>query len=86
MYGENPGLYIARIDSFDDNEYEAVFLKKVQSSGNFDKPLFVIDNDDGAFFTRKDIVHKLPPPKFMKGSQRKNNQLYFNAYLTPFNL
>lgn len=79
--------YIARIDSFEDGEYEGVFLKKIQSvPGNFEKLLFVIDKDDGASFTKDDIVHKLPSPHFRSGSERKSHQLYFNANLSAFNL
>lgn len=76
--------YIARIDSFEDDEYEGVFLKKIQSCGNFDKLTFFIDENDEASFTKIDIVQKLPLPHFMSGSARKSHQLYFNANLSTF--
>jgi len=51
--------YIARINSFEDDEYEGVFLKMIQSCGNFNKLVFLIDESDEASFTKTDIVHKL---------------------------
>ena len=78
--------YIARIDSFEDDEYKGVFLKKIQSCGNYDKLVFVIDEDGEALFTKTDFVHKLPLTHFISESARKSHQLYFNSNMSALGL
>ena len=39
-------LYIARVQAIDDDGYEGVFLRKVPSHMNFDRPAFIVDETD----------------------------------------
>ena len=76
-------LCIARVETIDDDGYEGVILRKVPSHTNFDQPTFIVDEMDcGTFFSKEDIVKKLPPPEFLKGSQRKSKQLVFKIDLS----
>ena len=75
-------LYIARVDVIDDEGYEGLFLRKVQSQLGFGKPSFVVDETDGGSFSKADVVRKLPTPWYLKGSQRKANQFMFNVDLS----
>ena len=68
--------YIARIDSFEDDEYKSVFLKKIQSCGTFHKLVCIINEADEGSFAKADIVRKLFLPEFISGSQRKSHQFY----------
>ena len=77
-------LYIARVDVIDDEGYEGLFLGKVQSQLGFGKPSFVVDETDGGSFSKADVVRKLPTPRYLKGSQRKANQLMFNVDLSKW--
>ena len=79
-------LYIARVDVIDDEGYEGLFFRKVQSQVGFVKPSFVVDETDGGSFSKADVVRKLPTPRYMKGSQRKANQLMFNVYLSKWDI
>ena len=65
--------YISRIALFEDNDFERVFSKKIQSCGNFDKLTFVIDDADQASFTKTDIVCKLRQSHNMRGSVKNYN-------------
>ena len=49
---------------------------------NFDRPTFIMDETDCGTFSKEDIVKKLPPPEFLKGSQRKSKQLVFKIDLS----
>ena len=79
-------LYIARVEAIDDDGYEGVFLRKVPSHMNFDRPTFIMDVTDCGTFSKEDIVKKLPPPEFLKGSQRKSKQLVFKIDLSQWEL
>ena len=75
--------YIARIDLFEDKEFEGVFSKKILKCGNFDKVAFVIDDADQASFAKTGIACKPRQPHIMGGSARKSQQLYFSAICLP---
>ena len=51
-------LYIARVEAIDDDGYEGVFLRKVPSHTNFDRPTFIVDETDCGTFSKEDIVKK----------------------------
>ena len=75
--------YIARIDDIDaDNEYEGVFLSKVNAKikpgEKPEAPTFVINEEDGSSFSQEDIVFKLPVPIAVGGSTRRSTQLRFD--------
>ena len=74
--------YFARIDDVNDEEYEGVFLTKVNSiiipRENADTPTFVINEDDGASFAPKNIILKLPVTIVVGGTARTSNQLRFD--------
>ena len=53
--------YIARVDGFDADKYEGVFLRRVLSR-NDDRATFVVDTEDEALWLREDIAKKLPTP------------------------
>ena len=62
--------YVARVDAFDGDEFEGVFLRRVLSLNNFDfGATFVIDEDDEALWLRQDIAKKLSNPKFIETSR-----------------
>ena len=71
--------YIARVDEFDGEDYEGIFLKKVNRKiipgNNNTVPTFIINEADGASFAPQDIVLKLPAPLIIGGSARKSSQL-----------
>ena len=74
---------IARIDDIDaDDEYEEVFLCKVKAKikpgEKPEAPTFVINEEDGASFSQKDIAFKLPVPIAVGGSARRSSQLRFD--------
>ena len=79
-------LYIARVDVIDDEGYEGIFIRKVQSQLGFWKPSFVINETDGGSFSKPDVVRKLPTPRYLKGSQQKANQLMFNVDLGKWDI
>ena len=60
--------------------------EKVQSQLGFGKPSFVLDGTDGGSFSKVDVVRKLPTPRYLKGSQRKANQLMFNVDLSKWDI
>ena len=67
--------YIARVDAFDGDEFEAVFLRRVLSLNDFDfGATFVINEDDEALWLRQGIAKKLPNPKFIGTSRRTQFQ------------
>ena len=74
--------YIARIHDVNDEEYEGVFLPKLNSiiipGENADTPTFVINEDDGASFALEDIILKLPAPIVVGGTARRSSQLRFD--------
>ena len=45
--------------------------EKLQSQLGFGKPSFVVDEPDGGSFSKADVVRKLPTPRYLKGSRRK---------------
>ena len=51
-------LYIVRVEAIDDDGYEGVFLRKVPSHMNFDRPTFIVDETDCGTFSKEDIVKK----------------------------
>ena len=80
-------LYIACVEAIDDDGYEGVFLRKVPSHMNFDRPTFIVNETDCGTFSKEDIVKKKrPPPEFLKGSQRKSKQLVFKIDLGQWEL
>ena len=67
--------YIARVDAFDSDKFEGVFLRRVLSLNDFDfGATFVINEDDEALWLRQDIAKKLPNPKFIGTSRRAQFQ------------
>ena len=63
--------YIARVDAFDGDEFEGVFLCRALSLNDFDfGATFVINEDDEALLLRQDIAKKPPNPKFIGTSRR----------------
>ncbi|GFN73601.1 hypothetical protein PoB_000010700, partial [Plakobranchus ocellatus] len=68
--------FIARVDIIDDDGYEGVFLRKVLSRLT-GKASFIVDNNDTATFLKQDILTKLPVPRVVGGSARRENQLTF---------
>ena len=74
--------YIARVDEFDEEDYEGIFLQKVNRKiipgDNNTAPTFIINEADGALFETQDIVLKLPAPLVIDGSARKRSQLRFD--------
>ena len=67
--------YIARVDAFDGDEFERVFLRRVLSLNDFDfGATFVINEDDKALWLRQDIAKILPNPKFIVTSCRTQFQ------------
>ena len=55
--------YIARVDAFDGDEFEGVFLRRVLSLNDFDfGAIFVLNENDEALWLRQDIAKKLPNP------------------------
>ena len=79
-------LYIVRVDVIDDEGYEGIFFRKVQSQLGFGKPSFVVDETDGGSFSKADVVRKLPIPRYLKGCQRKANQLMSNVDLSKWDI
>ena len=70
-----PSRYIARVDAFDGDKFEGVFLRWVLSLNDFDfGATFVINEDDEALWLRQDIAKKLPNPKFIGTSRRTQFQ------------
>ena len=69
--------YIARVDEFDGEDYEGIFLQKVNRKiipgDNDTAPTFIINEADGASFAPKDIVLKLPAPHVIGGSAGKTS-------------
>ena len=72
--------YVARVDDYDDenNDYEGMFLQKINSRVYSDGPLFIVNEQDAAFFAADDIILKLPSPVAIGGSTRRNNLLQFS--------
>ena len=67
--------YIARVDAFDGDEFEGVFLRRVLSLNDFYfGATFIIDEDDEALWLCQDIAKKLPNPKFIGTSRRAQLQ------------
>lgn len=69
--------YIARVDGFDADEYEGVFLRRVLSR-NDDRATFVVDTEDEALWLREDIAKKLPTPTVSGTSRRSLFQFRCN--------
>ena len=71
--------YIARVDEFDGEDYEGIFLQKVNrkiiSGDDSTAPTFIINEADGASFAPQDIVLKLSAPLVIGGSAGKSSQL-----------
>ena len=79
MSGRSRALkYIARVDNFDEEEYEGVFLqranKKIDPGVNAVTPTFIRNENDAAAFAPKDIIFKLAVPVVVGGSARKSCQ------------
>ena len=72
--------YVARVDDYDDekDDYEGMFLQNINSEVYSDGPLFIVNEQDAAFFAVDDIILKLPSPVAIGGSARRNNLLQFN--------
>ena len=70
--------YMARVDAIDDLEYEGMFLRRIPVRIAKDLPTFVIDSMDEAFWSRNDIVRKLPMPKFSGSARRPHVQFAFD--------
>ena len=75
--------YIARVDGFDGDEYEGVFLRRVLIR-NDDRATFVVDTEDEALWLREDIAKKLPIPT-VSGTSRRS-QFQFRCNLDKWDL
>ena len=63
------------MDSFDGDEFEGVFLRRVLNLNDFDfGATFVINEDDEALWLREDIAKNIPNPKFIGTSRRTQFQ------------
>ena len=80
--------YIARIDVVDDAEFEGVFLKKARGLDKSDQGgCFIVNMDDEATFVKEDIIGRLPAPKSLGGTSRRNACLAFpENSLKKFNI
>ena len=79
--------FIARIDVIEEDEFEGFFLKRIASkTGSMKDATFFPDLEDEAAFFKNDIVAKLPEPKSVGGSARKNCQLCFMVDLSKFDI
>ena len=65
--------YVARVDVVGSEDYEGIFLKRMNGPKRADDGLhsFIPNPDDEAFFTKADIVHKLPTPAISGASSRR---------------
>ncbi len=78
--------YIARVDIVADEVFEGLFLRKVPSKLDTEDCSFIPNEKDPAFFTKEDIIHKLPQPKSVGGSARRSFQLVFHCNLKKWNI
>ena len=78
--------FIARVDVIDDKEYEGIFLRRLSGKVQAESITFVPDEEDAAFFSVDDIVHKLPTPRKPGGSARKSCQMVFNCNLQKWSI
>ena len=69
--------YIARVDNYDD-DYEVVFLQKINKRVNSGKLIFIVNEDNASSFVAEDFIVKLPLPTVVVGSATRSNQLQFN--------
>ena len=75
--------YIAKVDAFDGDEFEGVFLRRLMNLNDFDYgATFAINEDDEALWLRQDIAKKLP--KFIGTSRR--TQFQFLSCLNEWKL
>ena len=75
--------YIALVDVVDNNDFEGVFLMNIPGKVNSDKLTSFIPNlDDEAFFSREDIICKLPNPETLADLQVILAILYLDEVLT----
>lgn len=74
------------LDFIDGEEYEGVFLKRITSKFGIKNPVFVIDPDDEAAFSRNDVITKLSLPRIVQGSTRRSCRLSSNIDLTKWDI
>lgn len=74
--------YVARVDVFEGDEFEGVFLRRVLRVN--DRPTFILDAEDEALWFKSDIVKKLPIPTIVGTSRRA--QFQFHCNLNRWNL
>ena len=70
-------FFIARVDLINDDDYEGVFLKRLPKKLN-GYSIFVPDESDEASFAKNDVAFKLPMPKQVGGTKRRECQLIFH--------
>ena len=78
--------YIARVDVVDGDDFEGVFLKKVAGKVDSEEISFVPNVVDPAYFSKEDIICKLPQPKTTGGSARRSCQLIFRCKLDKWHI
>lgn len=78
--------YIARVDEIDFDECQGIFLQKVKGRVGSENSLFIPNPEDEASFSKDDIVHKLPEPKMVGGSMKRQGHLSFPCALKQWNL
>ena len=73
--------YVGRVDEYDDenDDYEGVFLQKINNRLHSNGPLFIVNEQDAASFASEDIILKLPSPVVVGGSAKKT--IYNNLIL-----
>ena len=77
--------YIARVDD-DDDQYEGVFLQKINSRISSEELIVIVVEEDAASFAAEDIVLKLPSPTVIGGSAGRSSHLQFDFDFTKTNL
>nr|XP_039258851.1 uncharacterized protein LOC120335415 [Styela clava] len=73
--------YVARVDAFEGEEFEGVFLRRVLSVN--DRTTFILDVEDEALWSKKDIARKLPIPSIIGTSRRTQFTFSFRKCYTP---
>ena len=74
--------YIARIDKFDETDYEGVLQKFCGCISHHEDLTFIVNEGDGAYLLATNVLFKLPPLNNVSGTSRRANQLWFSFYLS----
>ncbi|XP_051955280.1 uncharacterized protein LOC127624545 [Xyrauchen texanus] len=79
--------YIGMIEKVEDDEILAQFLRRIQgNTKEWERPTFVIKENDVAHVPKSDVVKKLPQPKRPGGTTRREQLLIFPCNLQGWNV